>query len=130
MSPESSTFPGIYQKPTRRKRRSGLEWTVRVVLAVVLIAAGLLAAHLLTRPSTPSTSPSRQEVQAQAIGDAQKVTSGVVKVTCVMPTAWTPGDTFTCYGYGSSGRELAQMRGTVLPNDGTQWQMNEVWAAV
>lgn len=123
----SSSYPGIYQRP-QRSGRGALGWAVTIVgclLVVALVVAGLWWYNNRNASSTPA--PSRQAVQAQAIVGAQKVVSGVVNVTCVMPTAWTPGDTFTCYGYGSSGRELAQMRGTVLPSNGAEWQMNTVW---
>jgi hypothetical protein len=107
---------------------------LRIVLGALLIALAVIVGGLIRgdfgpwKTSGGPTSPSRQQVQGLAIVEAQKVVPGIVNVTCVMPTAWIPGDTFTCYGYGSSGRELAQMRGTVLPDDGDQWQMNEDWS--
>lgn len=123
-------YPGIYQRPQRK--RGVLGWAVAIVgcLLIVAVVIGGLWWWNHRNSATYSAAPSRQAVQGQAIIGAQKVASGVVKVTCVMPTAWTPGDTFTCYAYGSSSRELAQMRGTVLPSNGDEWQMNSVWAAV
>ena len=122
-----------------RRRKTGLDWAIRIVVGLLLAAVGIGVGLLISggrftvssSPPTPSTvAPTRQEVQGQAIIGAQKLVSGVVNVTCVMPTAWSPGDTFTCYAYGSSTRELAQMAGTVLPDDGGRWQMNTVWTAL
>lgn len=127
MSDPRTPYQGVYQR--KRPNRGALGWAVTVVggLLIVAVVIGGLYWWNHRNDVSVAASPSRQAVQGQAISGAQGVASGVVKVTCVMPTAWTPGDTFTCYGYGSSSRELAQMRGTVLPSDGDQWQANEVW---
>jgi hypothetical protein len=106
---------------------------LRIVLGVLLIALAVVVGGLIRGDFGPwktngLAAPSRQQVQGLAIVQAQKVAPGIVNVTCVMPTAWTPGYTFKCYAYGSSGRELAQMAGTVLPWNGDQWQMNEDWS--
>ena len=129
-------YPGIYQRP--RRRWGALNWAILIVVVLLLAAATLLVASKLAGPGgltvgsgqSGAVIPTRYQVQGKAITDAQRLVSGVVRVTCVMPTAWTPGDTFTCYAYGSSGRELAQMAGTVLPSNGDEWQANEVWRSV
>jgi hypothetical protein len=123
----TAPYPGIYTRP---KKRWGALETVIAAAAVILVAAAAVLVWYLLKPSSSIGAPSRQAVQAQAITGAQELTPGVVKVTCVMPASWTPGNTFKCYAYGSSGRELEQMSGTVLPDEGARWQMNTTWVVL
>lgn len=122
-------FPGIYERPKagRRRKRSPLAWTVGVVAALVLAAAAYLGTTRLLNGS-PSVGPSRANLQAQIQAEVPKHVSGVTNVVCVMPSSWSPGQTFTCYGYGASSRQLAQVNGTVLPDSGDQAQWNESWS--
>jgi hypothetical protein len=43
--------------------------------------------------------------------------TGVSSVVCNPPTSWSPGQTFTCFVYNSSGTGLGEYTGTVEPSD-------------
>ena len=50
--------------------------------------------------------------------------TGVSSVVCNPPSSWTPGQTFTCFAYNSSGTGVVEYTGTVEPNDSSgdqQW---------
>ena len=54
--------------------------------------------------------------------------TGVSSVVCNPPSSWTPGQTFTCFVYNSSGTGLGEYTGTVEPNDSSgDQQWNAEW---
>ena len=131
MTAPQPPFPGIYQAP--RRHRGVLGWAIVIVSALLIVGVVVLAlgVHGLFKTGQSGTVvPTRQDVQSSILASSSKYISGVRTVTCVMPSAWTPGDTFTCYAYGITGRELAQVNGTVLPNASAGPDWNEVWLAV
>jgi len=93
-------------------------------VALLVVVAGVIAAKVII---DRRAGPSRQDVQAAILAGSSKYVSGVRTVTCIMPGSWAAGQTFTCYAYGSSGRQLAQVDGTVLPTVASGPQWNEAW---
>ena len=54
--------------------------------------------------------------------------TGVSSVVCNPPSSWTPGQTFTCFAYNSSGTGVGEYTGTVEPNDSSgDQQWNGEW---
>ena len=120
---------------SRRRPRGAYEWTLRIVLSLLIVAAAIVIGGLVRGDFGPwktsaAAAPSRGQLQATIQSEMPKHVSGVVRVVCVMPGSWASGQTFTCYGYGSSQKELAQVNGTVLPDNGNQAQWNEVWSGL
>jgi hypothetical protein len=53
--------------------------------------------------------------------------TGVKLVVCNPPNTWTPGKTFICYAYVSSGLEVGELHGTVQPNVSSGAEYNAEW---
>lgn len=72
--------------------------------------------------------PSQSQIQSliQSDGPTEGV-NDVASVNCDMPSSWAQGQTFTCYAYDASQQQVAQINGTVLPNDGTTYHFSEQW---
>lgn len=120
----------IYQRP---RRRGPLDWALRITIALLLLASGVLIGGAVAGQWGPwktnqPTGPDLGQLQGQIQSEMPHHVSGVVRVACVMPSSWTPGQKFTCYGYGSSEKELAQVDGTVLPDETNAPQWNEAWS--
>lgn len=108
------------------KKHSPLKWAVAIVAIIVAVLCGLLLTTRFLRPSGPSNSQLDARVLSQARGhfDLRSAESA----SCVMPSSWASGQTFTCYVYASSGDQLAEMNGTVLPSKGDRWLWSGIWA--
>ncbi|HVC39702.1 MAG TPA: hypothetical protein VNH20_07015 [Candidatus Dormibacteraeota bacterium] len=78
-----------------------------IVLAAIVAGCG---------GSGPSLSSMEGKVKSE-VGSHWGV-SGIASVSCVMPSSWNPGKTFTCYVYEASGTSLGVAHGTVLPPQG------------
>ena len=91
---------------------------------LVGIGVGLVAAAALTLVlvgvlgAASNPAPSASTLQSSVKGDITSHwhISGVTAVSCVMPSSWMPGKTFTCYAYRSNGSSPGAARGTVLPS--------------
>jgi hypothetical protein len=88
---------------------------------VVVLVVAALATH------GGGAGETQAELQSTVLSNVPKDIPGVTKVVCVMPSSWAQGKTFQCFAYNSGGQELAQMDGTVLPNEGGRYDWNEVW---
>lgn len=126
VTPDSrrTTSPApIYRRP---KRGHSLLWgLVGTLVVVVLVAAGVLAYAMLRSSGGPA--PTRTQLQATVLASAQKRIKAS-SVSCVMPSSWASGQTFSCFAYDAKGTEVGQMKGTVLPADGQTWEANETWS--
>lgn len=124
----NSGGPGIYQKPAGHRRKShAVRWVVGLVVIVVLLVGGLVAALVIKNDRAKGTE-TRLELQSSVLTDSGRAhIPGVHTVSCIMPSSWIPGKTFVCFAYGSGGHALAQMDGTVLPNSGGRFAWNEQW---
>ena len=72
----------------------------------------------------------QSSVSGQITGPAPSgfAVKGVSSVVCNPPTSWSPGQTFTCFAYNSSGTGLGEYTGTVEPNDSSgDQQWNAEW---
>jgi len=116
-------FPGIYQG---KRRRRAWPWVLAAIIVIVLAAGGAVAFKVI---KDRRAGPSRQEIQSTILASSSKYETGVRTVTCVMPATWASGQGFTCFAYGISGRQLAQISGTVLPTEGSVPEWNEEWIA-
>jgi hypothetical protein len=98
---------------------------VAIVLIVVLNTVG-------TGGLPPGTSLSAFEAKilstVQSSGTDGFDTPSANSVSCVMPSNWAAGRTFSCYAYNSHGRAVGEVNGTVLPTsagDTANW--NSDW---
>lgn len=135
--------------PIVTKRRRRVPWPARIGFAVIILIAGVVAGNAI-RGSGKSTSEGGDipgstytiagltaSVKGQVTGPTSKGDfglQGVDSVVCNPPSSWAPGKTFNCFVYGAASRQIAQYKGTILPDvaDGhVQWngQMYDVSAS-
>lgn len=113
--------PPVFVRPRSNR---GLKVAVGIAIGILLMGVGFV----LLRHSPPRA-PSRAQLQSTVLARAHArfPQAHVRSAVCIMPSAWVPGKTYTCYLYGSGGTGLAHAIGTVLPSTGTHWQSNIVW---
>lgn len=119
-----------------------------VVLALVgAVASGCSSSSTTnggtsaTTGSTPTTAPRHAgtaptlsalttTVQAQITGTGTNdfSVSGLTKLTCDLPAAWTVGATFKCFGYDFANDEIGEYDGTVQPESGNAPQWSGQWS--
>lgn len=121
---------------SRRQIRSsnggqrGMGWAVASIIvgSVSIVASVVVVGFLVLVQHGGGGGPSRAQIESSIRPDAAKEgVPGVRHVVCVMPHAWTSGANFTCYAFGITGKQLAQVNGTVLPDQGSQYEWDESW---
>lgn len=130
----------VYQQSYRpAPKKSALRWPVRILLALVLAAGGILAGIAIQGHRTNGASVSSEiagttmtvsdldgSVSAQVAGAKPGGfgVSGVSTVSCIPPNPWAPGKSFSCVVFGSGGHDLGEYDAEILPADASgtpQW---------
>jgi len=95
---------------------------IEAVVIAVIVAAGV---YVLTAGLAPSGLPRgtslkafEQTIEADIVAPSSEGgfgAPGVVSVTCVMPSSWLAGKTFTCLAFRADDIEAGSLSGVVRP---------------
>lgn len=108
----------------------GMGWAVTsIIVGSLAIVGSAVYVGALVVQHGKGAGPSQATLESAVQSDAtsREHIHGVSNVSCVMPGSWAQGQSFTCFVYNASGQQLAQMNGTVLPDQGTAATWNEAW---
>lgn len=80
--------------------------------------------------TAPTLGALTASVQAQITGDGSNDfdVTGLSKLTCDLPSAWTVGATFKCFGSDFADDEIGEYDGTVMPESGGVAQWSGQWS--
>ncbi len=93
-------------------------------VAGIVLGVGLTGCGAST-DSGPTSSQMQSKVLAFAKTNGGE--SQAASAQCAMPSAWTPGKTFQCFVYNSSGTGLGEATVTILDNSGNEFRWNVSW---
>lgn len=130
-----------FRRPSwwRRNKRTSLAAGGTLVGLVVLIAVigAVRGGSGGSGGSSSAGGLSAGQLQRSLLSDLHKTGSdgfdepAAKSVTCIMPSEWIAGQTFTCYAYGTpqdnSAPELGTLSITVLPAQGDNFEWNVTW---
>ena len=116
-----------------KKRKRGRWIIAAAIVVVVVVVAVVVAGSKGSGNGGLPAGKSLAEFEHDIVQDAQSTSQGpglpnAHSASCIMPSTWSPGQTFKCFVYNSNGGSVATLNGTVLPTrPGDNYSVNARW---